>query len=137
MKWRRDLKKSDIAKEFGIAQNTASPFLKNIYCKDRKQSREPDHPDVEECMLKWFRQARDRNIPLSGLLVRIKAEEFAAGLRINGFKASTGWLDGFKERNSITFKSVCVESASVNHEATNVWKDDVLQMIDENPARHF
>lgn len=89
-------------------------------------------------MVKWFRQARDRNIPLSGLLVRIKTEEFAAGLGMNGFKASTGWLDGFKERNSMTLKSVCVESASViNHKAANVWKDDVLQMKEENPARHF
>lgn len=99
------------------------------------KAREPDNPEVDECMLKRFKQARDKKIPLSGTLVRTKAEEFAVGLGKSGFKASTGWLDGFKERNNFTFKSVCSESASVNQEAANVWKDDVLQMIEETPAK--
>lgn len=57
-------------------------------------------------MLKWFRQARNRNIPLLDPLVQIKTEQFISGLGKSGFKAST-----FKERNRITFKSVCCKKA--------------------------
>lgn len=62
-------------------------------------------------MLKWFRQARNRNIPFLYPLVQIKTEKFVSGLGKSGFKASTGLLNGFKERNRITFKSVCCKSA--------------------------
>ena len=100
-------KKSEIAKEFGIPPNTLSTYLKNkekilnSVCKasdkDRKRARGPENSDVDECVVKWFKQARDKKIPVSGPLARAKAEEFASSLGKNDFKASTGWLDGFKE----------------------------------------
>lgn len=46
-----------------------------------------------------------------------------------------GWT-GLR-KGTASHSSVCVESASVNHEAANVWIDDVFQIIEENPARHF
>lgn len=138
-------KKYQIAKDYGIAPNTLSSFLKNKdkilsnfssgNVKDRKRAREPDNPEVDECVLKWFKQARDKAIPLSGPLVQAKAEEFSACLGKSDFKASNGWLQGFKERNGITFKSLCGESGSVDQEAANVWKEDVLQMIESTPAK--
>lgn len=137
--------KSEIAKEFGIPPNTLSTYLKNKDKilnsvtkpgdKDRKRARGPENPDVDECVLKWFKQARDKNIPLSGLLVRAKAEEFASNLEKSDFKASTGWLDGFKDRNDISFKTVCGESASVDIQAANAWKTSLLQMIEDRNAK--
>lgn len=138
-------KKSEIAKDFGIPPNTLSTYLKNKEKilnsvtkpsdKDRKRARGPENPDVDECVLKWFKQARDNNIPLSGTLVRAKAEEFATSLGKDEFKASTGWLDGFKDRNNISFKTVCGESASVDMPAVNTWKTDLLQLIEDRPAK--
>ena len=124
-------KKCIIAKEYGIAPNTLSTFLKNkdkiLKCNlNRKRAREPENPDVDECVLKWFKQTREKNIPLSGTLVRAKAEEFAVSLGKNNFKASSGWLDGFKERNGISFKTVCGESSSVDQDAANEWKKKTL-----------
>ncbi|VVC37215.1 DNA binding HTH domain, Psq-type,Homeobox domain-like [Cinara cedri] len=45
--------KSLIAKEFGIPLNTLSTCLKN---KETilKRSREPENPEVDECIYKWF-----------------------------------------------------------------------------------
>lgn len=34
-----------------------------------RTAKEPDNPEMDECMLKWFKHARDKNIPLSGLLI--------------------------------------------------------------------
>ncbi|XP_046400914.1 tigger transposable element-derived protein 4-like [Ischnura elegans] len=98
-------KKSEIAKDFGIPPNTLSTYLKNKYKilssaeefdKDRKRSREPGNPDVDNCVLKWFKQTRDKKVPVSGPLIRIKAEQFAKELGKQNFKASTGWLDDEK-----------------------------------------
>ena len=41
-------------------------------------------------MLDWFRQARDKAIPLSGPILQSKALEFASQLDIANFKASNG-----------------------------------------------
>ncbi|KAJ8880191.1 hypothetical protein PR048_016657 [Dryococelus australis] len=83
------------------------------------ESRKRKILDVDDCAFKWFRQALDKNIPLSGPLVHMKAEEFSASLDKSEFKASTGWIDGFKERNGISFNSVCCESVSVTQDAAS------------------
>ncbi|GBM87320.1 hypothetical protein AVEN_53501-1 [Araneus ventricosus] len=65
--------------------------------KYRKRTRGSDNPDVDGCVLKWFKEARDRNIPISGHIMRAKAEQFASALGKQDFKASTGWLNLFKD----------------------------------------
>lgn len=139
-------KKSEIAKDFGIPPNTLSTYLKNRdkilssavqFDKGRKRLRESDNPDVDNCVLKWFKQARDKKIPLSGPLIRAKAEQFARELGQQNFKASTGWLDGFKERNKITFKAVCGESGSVNQQEAGQWKRDLEEMIQDRDQKNI
>jgi hypothetical protein len=53
-------------------------------------------------MVTWIICASDKNIPVSGLILREKAEEFAKEVGHSEFKASTGWLDKFKRRNGIS-----------------------------------
>ena len=62
--------------------------------------------------------------PLSGPLIRAKAEEFASSLGKVNFKANTSWVDGFKEENNISFKTLCGESGSVDGQAAGVWTSD-------------
>ena len=70
------------------------------------------YADVNECVLKWFKQMRDKNISISGPLIQAKADVFANSLGMNDFKASSGWLHNFKKANEIVFKNVCGESGS-------------------------
>lgn len=49
----------------------------------------------------------EKKIPLSGPFIQAKANEFTVALGKNDFKASIGWLGGFKDRKDITFK-LCV-----------------------------
>lgn len=131
--------KSLIAKEFGIPLNTLSTYLKNRDAilsklatsggKNRKRARRPENPDVDECVLKWFKQSRENKVPLSGLLIKAKAEEFALQLEKHNFKASNGWLDGFKDRNGICFKTATGKSDSVNLQVSNGWKINSQQTI--------
>jgi hypothetical protein len=47
-------------------------------------------------------------------------------LKIEGFKASNGWLDNFKDRHGIVFKSVQGEAAAVDLESVDKWRQDIL-----------
>ncbi|KAJ8882156.1 hypothetical protein PR048_018644 [Dryococelus australis] len=62
---------------------------------------------------------QDQKIPVSGPLIQAKAEQFASDVGKNYVKASHGWLDGFKSRNQIVFKSVCGESGEFDVQAAN------------------
>ncbi|XP_033231637.1 uncharacterized protein K02A2.6-like [Belonocnema kinseyi] len=69
-------KKSEIAADFGIRRNTLSTYLKN---KDkiiqeysssqtnqsRKRCRDATNEELDGCVTKWFKQARDKKIPVS------------------------------------------------------------------------
>ena len=42
-----------------------------------KRQRLPHKPKVDSALLSWFKKARANNIPVSGPVLRLKAEEFA------------------------------------------------------------
>ena len=120
---KRQKSKTEIAKMFNISKNMLTGLVKNDksikegYAKfgpKRRVMRTGQFDDLESAMLKWFTSVRDCNIPLSGPLLLEKAKSFAQQLRITEFKQSTGWLDRFKERHDITFKSMCGEAMSVD-----------------------
>lgn len=98
-------KKKDIADEFGIPTSTLSTKFSQEE-KLRQQfttgkidfmwKREADLPDVEECLVKWFKQCLEKNVGLGGPILKEKAEVFAKQLGYNDFRVSNGWLKKFK-----------------------------------------
>ena len=42
------------------------------------------------------------------------------------FKASSGWLQGFKDRRGITGKTICSESKAVDDVTVQHWNEEVL-----------
>ncbi|MBN3292652.1 TIGD4 protein, partial [Polypterus senegalus] len=75
-----DKKTVEIAEQFGIPTSTLSTFLKEkekilkLYseksCGHQKRMRECEYPVIEQCILKRFVQARDRNVPIEGKLLQ-------------------------------------------------------------------
>ncbi|KAG2471116.1 SSUH2 protein, partial [Polypterus senegalus] len=75
-----DKKTVEIAEQFGIPTSTLSTFLKEkekilkLYseksCGHQKRMRECEYPVIEQYILKWFVQARDRNVPINGKLLQ-------------------------------------------------------------------
>jgi hypothetical protein len=45
------------------------------------------------------------------------------------YKGSNGWVEKFRKRNNIAFKSVCGEAASVDEEAVDNWKAKIPEII--------
>ncbi|KAH7977414.1 hypothetical protein HPB49_001411 [Dermacentor silvarum] len=85
------------------------------YSDKRKQLRTAAHPELEDAVLRWIRNACDvnANLPVSGPLICAQVERFAEKMNIEEIKASEGWLARFKSGHNLTFKSVCGERAAV------------------------
>lgn len=140
-------KQSEVAKEFGIAKSTVATFLKNKnqICsstqsgdRKRKRDRAAQNADLDECVAKWFKQSRDKKIPLSGPLLQAKAEQFALKLGKPDFKASNGWLEKFRGRHNIVFRNVCGESGGVDASQADKWFQALPEIIaDTDPANIF
>lgn len=120
------LKRKNVAAQFGIHESTLSLILKkenDILKKQelgeslqRKRLRLAEFPQLEQCLFTWFKQCRNKNISVSGPILKEIAEEFAKSLGIHTFRGSNGWLEKFKKRHDLAFKKVCGEHASVSKE---------------------
>ncbi|XP_025197064.1 tigger transposable element-derived protein 6-like [Melanaphis sacchari] len=129
-------KKKDIAEEFGIPASTLSTIIKNSkendlnFPTDRKRKRGPGFSDVEECVVKWFKQCKDAKVSIGGPILKEKAKNFAKSLGHEQFKASNGWLESFKKRHDIAFRKVCGESATVSDDIVNEWKLHLSELLE-------
>lgn len=73
---------------------------------------------------------------MPGPIPLAKAEEFATKFDIEYFKASTGWLDRFKERNVIIFKKIRGEAKSVDTTSADMteWEQRLERILDQYNA---
>lgn len=122
--------RDELCRENNIPMSTLCRIIKNnekirsqcIEGKGKlKRIRAAEYPEVEKCLCTWIKQVRNNNIPISGPMIKEKAQEFASKLHIDNFSGSNGWLEGFKKRNDIAFKNVCGESNSVDNNECNEW----------------
>lgn len=136
----KGVKKKDVAEMFKISASTLSTILKNRHAivenetnfgPKQKRMRLCQYDDVDKAILKWIREIRNRNCPISGTLVQEKAVEFAKTLGYSDFKASAGWLDKFKKRHGLTHKSICGESADVSDEDCDSWMQKIPEILRE------
>ncbi|GBL74290.1 hypothetical protein AVEN_235283-1 [Araneus ventricosus] len=65
--------------------------------------------EIDEELMKWFRSARAKNIPVSGVLLQEKAREVGESLGLETFKASDGWLEKFRTRHNISHRFVTTD----------------------------
>ncbi len=128
-------KMSDVAKQFGVPLSTLSTWKKNRssledslsnITPDRKRKRTAKFEDVEDALLQWFIGARGQNAPISGPLMKKKAEQLAILMEFPDFQCSNGWLDRFKLRHGKVFRNVCGEGNSVSDENIFNWQNSLL-----------
>ncbi|XP_047505969.1 tigger transposable element-derived protein 6-like [Pieris napi] len=135
------LKRKEVAAQFGIHESTLSIIIKkeaeilkkqesgeSLQCKRQKIA---EFPNLEQCLFTWFKQCRNKNISVSGPILKEKAEEFANSLKIKNFKASNGWLQNFKKRHDLAFNKICGESASVSKSVCQEWKSELHNVVND------
>ncbi|XP_028173488.1 tigger transposable element-derived protein 4-like isoform X1 [Ostrinia furnacalis] len=113
---------SDVGRRFGFSRSTVSTIWKNkekilqaeADGKSAKKLKKPQYEDLDPPMLAWFYNQRQNNVPVSGPIMKAKAEEIAKELGLTAFKASEGWLGRFKQRHHIDYGKINGEVQGVN-----------------------
>ena len=75
---------------------------------------------VESALVKWIDNARSRNAPLSGPLVREKREHWQQASERTVSK-SVGWFERFQKRENIVFKKLHGEAAEADTVSRVEW----------------
>ncbi|KAM5255825.1 tigger transposable element-derived protein 4 [Ctenodactylus gundi] len=143
-------KKAEIAAEYGIKKNSLSSIMKNKekvleafeslrFDPKRKRLRTAFYTDLEEALMRWYRIAQCLNVPVNGPMLRLKANDFAQKLGHNDFKCSNGWLDRFKSRYGLVFRTQPVEATGTPIDPSTVWYQNILPyyLNDYHPKNVF
>ena len=62
-------------------------------------------------------------------MLKEKDKEIGEKLSVDGFKASNGWLDKWKQYHSIKKVSVCGESGDVSGATVDSWKERIPEIL--------
>jgi len=90
-------------------------FEDEMVPKDRcRKAYKTENEEINELVWAWFGRARSKDIPLSGPIVQEAAKEFAQRLGKGNFRASNGWLESFRKRHQIEFRTLHGESQSAD-----------------------
>ncbi|NWJ09037.1 TIGD4 protein, partial [Crypturellus undulatus] len=101
--------KAQVAAKFGIKRNSLCAIMKSKerlleafeslgFDPGRKRLRTAFRTDLEAALVRWCHVARCLAVPLSGPVLRLKANELARQLGHGDFRCSNGWLDRFRAR---------------------------------------
>ena len=132
--------KSQVAMKYGIPKNTLSTWIKNkekIFesmktqgnKSKRRRLKQGTFANLDDLIFKWLLTVRSRNVVVSASILKTKAKELAEKINIKGFQASDGWLDRWKNRYNVSFKTVSGEGNSCTAEMTTPWKETTLHTI--------
>ncbi|KDQ20826.1 hypothetical protein BOTBODRAFT_169540 [Botryobasidium botryosum FD-172 SS1] len=106
-------RQEDIATKFSVERSTVSKILKqrdkwmkvDMFSQEARviKHRPSKFPEIETRLASWVRDCVRDKIVLTDALIRERARECARSLGIGDdkFKASSGWVENFKHRNSI------------------------------------
>ena len=130
----------DLTSMFGVGKTTVSDILKrkdeykgiyeeNTTSKCKRHDTGSKYGELNDLVYQWFKQARAKNIPLSGPIIQEKALEFAQNLDLMEFKASNDWLDSWRSKFSIGFFKICGESADVDQSVVDDFRSKLGTLV--------
>ena len=111
------ISKKSVAKKYEVPKSTVSTCLANKYTilaayesgeinPKRQKMKRAENEDLDKAVDTWFHNTRANNVPVSGVVLKEKALQFAKSLHLDDFRASDDWLDRWKSRHNVTFREV-------------------------------
>lgn len=128
----------DLATKYNISQSCVNTTIKKrdlimeeyaVGNKKMKRLKKNNlTTDLNNLVNKFIINANNKHIPLSGTLIKAKAQQLANEMGLE-FKGSNGWFESFKKRYQINFGKISGESASVAESHCIDWLAKVPQII--------
>ena len=143
-KHQRGVKAGDLMKEYSLASSTVSTIFKNQdkIIEERecninengskrnnsaKRIKAPTYSDIDSAVEEWFKQTiAHKNVVIGGPEIQAQALKYAIFLNHPEFQASNGWLQRFRDRNHISFKTIVGEAGLVDTNVTDTFIQQLL-----------
>ncbi|XP_066153045.1 tigger transposable element-derived protein 4-like [Euwallacea fornicatus] len=129
--------KTQVAEIIKNRENLMKKWYSNTNVDEKRSFLKSQSLKIDKLCYKWFVESRNKGIPLTGPLVQAKAKEISETLGNKNFSASTGWLNRFRTRHNIAFKTISGESASVNPENVKTFLEKLPSLIEKYPPRNI
>ena len=127
------ISKSTIARLIKCEETLREQHAAN-HMSGRKRHRDARHPELEDALADWFTIMRTKGVQLTGPLLQEKANKIATSIGLLNFKASIGWLDGWKKRHGIQFRKEHGEKRSADAVSAEEWMETTLPSLLEEFA---
>ncbi|GBC34409.2 tigger transposable element-derived protein 6-like [Rhizophagus irregularis DAOM 181602=DAOM 197198] len=133
------LKNKELAKLFDVSEGCISSTLKNSQkwleidpqapeAKGKRQVR-VIFPEIEEALTLWVLKALENSVDISDQVLHEKAMMFASLYKIENFKGSNGWINGFKKRHNLSCYLKQGEAASAPLEKLDEFRKELQDLI--------
>jgi hypothetical protein len=138
----RNESQRDLATKYEISKGAVFNILKrkqeyladyesNQCSETKRKIKDEMGKKIDDETYSWFVAQRAKNLPISGPILQEKARQIATELDDKSvFVASNGWLEKFKIRHGISYRTICGESAAVNPVITKEWMNRLPTIID-------
>ncbi|CAM2724777.1 unnamed protein product [Rotaria socialis] len=131
------ISKSSAANILRRSEELLADYSSNCNKGIKRKFKDENRQKIDELVFEWFTQQRAKQIPISGPILQEKARQTAEqlGYTSETFKASNGWLEKFRNRHAISFRTINGESASVDNSTVEEWTQrlsTILDGFDEN-----
>ncbi len=137
-----NLKTGELATRYELPASTISTIMKDkekilAHFNENKSSttkriRQSNYAEIEDAVMSWYNSAMKMKVPIDGPIVQAQALKYATMLKQTEFKASSGWLDGFKKRQQLSWKSIVGQAGLVDTDVTENYVNRVLPKLIEN-----
>ena len=122
-----------LAEKFSCGKTKVSNILKQKtlvrekyergFSSTKKRNRTSQYSAINDAVWEWFKKKTEQRTPVDGPIIQEFAMKAAEKLGYPEFKASSGWLMRFKERNNLSQHKLCDESANVPEATVYSWKE--------------
>ena len=93
--------------------------------------------DIEETLLKWFRERRDAGVRVTGKAMKMEAIRLHKAYGNQSFKASAMWFSRFKRRHNLSFRR-STHISQKSREVTDVRIDSFIKFVlSMRKRRHY
>ena len=107
-------------------------YQNNLVQPNQKRIKRAKYDDLDQAVDFWFTQEKSlNNVTIDGPMIKAQALKCATMLGHLDFKASNGWLDGFKKRHNISFKSVVGEQIQSINEENSIENNEAVESNQE------